>query len=35
LATKVQKQPVDLKKLIDTESIDRILVQEKRVALPN
>lgn len=35
MATKIQKQPVDLKKLIDTESIDRILVHEKRVALPN
>jgi NitT/TauT family transport system substrate-binding protein len=35
ISTKIQKQPVDLKKLIDTESIDRVLVQEKRVALPN
>jgi NitT/TauT family transport system substrate-binding protein len=35
IATRVQQQPVDLKKLIDTESIDRVLVQEKRVALPN
>jgi len=35
MATKIQKQPVDLKELIDTQSIDRILVQEKRVALPN
>ena len=35
IATRVQKQAVDLDKVIDTTSIRRVLAQEGRVAFPN